>query len=122
MAFESDVQGPSRRQVLNGQPQAPGMQQPGDYLDSQPGSEMSADANQISIDLSDAESSRKEEDGGLERQSSWRAEEQANGCNLSQVNYRSLGGQAAISDLPRTGGLEQGVTSQAGVMGGATRQ
>ena len=78
---------------------------------------MSADANQISIDLSDAESSRKEEEdagGVLERQSSWRAEEQANSCDLSQVNYRSLGvGQAAISDLPRTGGLEQGATTQA---------
>ena len=99
--------------------QAPGTAQPGTYVDSEPVSDvMSLDAQQISIDLSDGTESQKggadeplEDDDGLERQSSWRAEEQANDCDLSQVNYRSLGGPVAGFQLPNSGGLEAGATA-----------
>ena len=59
MAFDSGRAGPSRRQVDGAMNQAPTMAQPGAHIDTEPISDMSADADQISIDLSDGGESQR---------------------------------------------------------------
>ena len=59
MVFDGKLEGPGKPQVLASHRPNVELSQPGTHVDSEPGSDVSMDADQISIQLSDGPNSRR---------------------------------------------------------------